>query len=338
MKEIYSVLPGVPDFDESKFRLGALCKRGHNWNNTGYSLRRSCKGGGCVECGRLHQANPKRQEQMAAWREANRVEQNEKARKRMNARYHDESLGVREYQRQWKQQRHATIGRETRSKGLNGLVVPPGCALDVPRARIARQLVADGQPLEWDVLAPLIDENLALEGGLKAAGQSPTVADLVSQEQEQYWKANPQSHAEHVKRQKRLYIRWKMLTDPEYVQYHRQKSKRRKLLLKERTALHIPGRVIDARHAEFDYSCAYCGFKPQNKLELETEHVIPIKQGGTHALGNLLPTCESCNDSKYTYAVEEWYRQQPFFSETRWRKICRVLGWSRSSVGQMALL
>jgi 5-methylcytosine-specific restriction endonuclease McrA len=170
------------------------------------------------------------------------------------------------------------------------------------------------------------------------AGQSQTVADLVSKEQWRYLKANPEAYAEHVKRQKRLYVRWKMLTDPSYVQYHRQKSKRRKLLIKKRTALHIPGKVIDARHAEFDYCCAYCGFKPQHKLKLETEHVIALKKGGTHALGNLLPTCESCNDSKYIYPVEEWYRSQPFFTETRWRKICRVLGWSRSSVGQMALL
>jgi len=42
--------------------------------------------------------------------------------------------------------------------------------------------------------------------------------------------------------------------------------------------------------------------------------------------------------SKFDHEVESWYRSQPFFSELRWRKICRVLNWDRSAVGQLALL
>ena len=44
------------EFDSEKFYLGSLCKRGHAWPGTAQSLRRSCKGGGCVDCEktRLH--------------------------------------------------------------------------------------------------------------------------------------------------------------------------------------------------------------------------------------------------------------------------------------------
>ncbi len=42
------------EFDKSKYYLGKLCRRGHNWNETGSSRRRKKKGkdkgGNCVEC------------------------------------------------------------------------------------------------------------------------------------------------------------------------------------------------------------------------------------------------------------------------------------------------
>jgi 5-methylcytosine-specific restriction endonuclease McrA len=41
-------------FDGDRFRLGVLCKREHDWRGTGQSLRRTCKGGGCVECEKFH--------------------------------------------------------------------------------------------------------------------------------------------------------------------------------------------------------------------------------------------------------------------------------------------
>ena len=68
------------------------------------------------------------------------------------------------------------------------------------------------------------------------------------------------------------------------------------------------------------------------------QHVIPISKGGTHAMGNIVPACQRCNYSKATKEAESWYRAQSTFCEKRWRKICRVLGWSRGAVGQLALL
>ena len=57
-------------FDGDRFRLGALCKRGHDWRSTGQSLRRSCKGGGCVECerARLKPSNPADQQRWTEYR------------------------------------------------------------------------------------------------------------------------------------------------------------------------------------------------------------------------------------------------------------------------------
>lgn len=40
-------------FDATRFRLGTLCKRGHDWNSTGQSLRRNKHKGACLECERI---------------------------------------------------------------------------------------------------------------------------------------------------------------------------------------------------------------------------------------------------------------------------------------------
>jgi hypothetical protein len=39
------------EFDEEKYYLGTLCMRGHDWNNTGASLRYNS--GPCIECGKV---------------------------------------------------------------------------------------------------------------------------------------------------------------------------------------------------------------------------------------------------------------------------------------------
>ena len=48
--------------------------------------------------------------------------------------------------------------------------------------------------------------------------------------------------------------------------------------------------------------CVYCG----SNQKITLDHVIPIKRGGTHSLGNLVPACQSCNSSKGTKTITEW--------------------------------
>jgi 5-methylcytosine-specific restriction endonuclease McrA len=153
-------------------------------------------------------------------------------------------------------------------------------------------------------------------------------------EQHRYWKENPEAKKEHDRQwgQAKWWLEYQ--TRPERRLYIRQKSKRRKALLREQTAHQIRPRELRARFVLFGNCCAYCGASG----DMEIEHVIAISKGGTHAMGNIVPACHDCNSSKRAKEPETWYRQQPFFTECRWRKICRVLGWQRSSVGQLALL
>ena len=56
--------------------------------------------------------------------------------------------------------------------------------------------------------------------------------------------------------------------------------------------------------AYFDNKCAYCGFA----YELVIEHAIPINRAslGEHRLGNLIPSCHSCNAKKHDKDYREF--------------------------------
>lgn len=61
-------------------------------------------------------------------------------------------------------------------------------------------------------------------------------------------------------------------------------------------------RLVDRYHG----LCAYCGLRPWK----HRDHVIPLKQGGRHAIGNLLPACASCNHSKKDKTITQWRQMQ----------------------------
>lgn len=72
----------------------------------------------------------------------------------------------------------------------------------------------------------------------------------------------------------------------------------------------------------FNYSCAYC---LEETSELQIEHIIPVSQGGGFTKQNIIPACPSCNMSKNTRHMENWYRKQDFFSQTQLEKIWELM-------------
>jgi hypothetical protein len=84
----------------------------------------------------------------------------------------------------------------------------------------------------------------------------------------------------------------------------------------------------DARYTLWRNRCAFCGVDakhPRNAGHdrLTVEHVLALTKNGLDQADNIMPACHSCNCSKSNAPVETWYRRQPFFTESRWRKICR---------------
>jgi 5-methylcytosine-specific restriction endonuclease McrA len=185
-------------------------------------------------------------------------------------------------------------------------------------------LTSSGKPLKRPAMqfAKLASpEQRRLWKAIRDAGQCPTVATLVMQEQRRYWVENPKAKAEHYRSRRRALWRARYQRNPDLRLYTREKSKRRKAKARGQTPLQIPVAAIKRRFAEFGNCCAYCSATGDMNLE----HVIPISQGGPHDIGNIIPACFSCNMNKGTKPMEQWYRQQPFFNEVRLQQIRRVM-------------
>lgn len=59
--------------------------------------------------------------------------------------------------------------------------------------------------------------------------------------------------------------------------------------------------------------CFYCG---ENKSRMTIDHIIPIKRGGTHSIGNLVSACGSCNSSKRDKFITEWKKTRKIQNAT----------------------
>ncbi|RKJ52289.1 HNH endonuclease, partial [Butyricicoccus sp. 1XD8-22] len=83
----------------------------------------------------------------------------------------------------------------------------------------------------------------------------------------------------------------------------------------------------------FSNKCAYCGLHVDDhftqwkggyrKIDLHKEHVV---HDGDNDLSNCIPACQSCNSSKSTYTIDEWYNEDnENFSKERLHKIHKWL-------------
>lgn len=71
--------------------------------------------------------------------------------------------------------------------------------------------------------------------------------------------------------------------------------KRKRLSQKERQ------KIYDKCHGH----CAYCGCDLEYK-DMQGDHMIPLYNGGTDTIDNMLPACRSCNHYKSTLTPEKF--------------------------------
>ncbi|NBK77313.1 HNH endonuclease [bacterium D16-76] len=51
--------------------------------------------------------------------------------------------------------------------------------------------------------------------------------------------------------------------------------------------------------------CAYCGTQIAFD-DMQVDHVVPLRKGGSDTMDNMLPACRSCNHYKSTLTVEQF--------------------------------
>ena len=83
-------------------------------------------------------------------------------------------------------------------------------------------------------------------------------------------------------------------------------------LLIELTPKLAKKRYRQSIYEAWDHKCGYCG-----DCATSLDHIIPRFRSGSSRRNNLIPACRRCNTNKASSKMEEWYRQQSYFSEDR---------------------
>jgi hypothetical protein len=74
---------------------------------------------------------------------------------------------------------------------------------------------------------------------------------------------------------------------------------------------------LEALCERFGWRCVGCG----QECPLGADHVVPLKKGGSNAIGNIQPMCGSCNSTKRAEIID--LRNRPFNGRdwySRWKR------------------
>ena len=147
-------------------------------------------------------------------------------------------------------------------------------------------------------------------------------------EQSKEWSNN---NVERVRANKR-----RIEETPERIQYHRERSVIKRLRgdhkrwaeknpekMKQYAKNHRNHDITDKEWEDclkvFGYKCCYCGISQEDARKRDNNrlHKDHKDNAGYNDLRNAIPACRSCNDKKWAFDMEEWFRQQSFFTEEK---------------------
>lgn len=113
-------------------------------------------------------------------------------------------------------------------------------------------------------------------------------------------------YAENAERIKSNVSAW-AANNPELVRASAVRSaSKRRTRMAGNGAFTVTARDLRRTLARFHNRCAYCDSPLTN---VEWDHVVPVARGGSHSVGNLVPSCMPCNRSKSDHLVTEWSRR-----------------------------
>ena len=84
----------------------------------------------------------------------------------------------------------------------------------------------------------------------------------------------------------------------------------------------------------FDFKCAYSGEKLNNKEVRTIDHIVALDNKGLNEIWNCVPMYRPYNTSKHTKDMEQWYRQQEYFSEECLEKIYQWIEYAYEKWGK----
>lgn len=296
------------DFDRDKLFIGSLCKRGHNWNCTGGSLR-TIKKRACVECGRIT---------VKQWKEDN-SDKYQELRKKYADRYNNLEE-TKEYKRQHykanaeryrenhrlqyiaNKEAHSAKGKEYYEKNRDNILE----YYKKYRAKNRHRLVQISKDYYAENKQVLLKQN----------------------------KEYREKNREVISERRKLY---RQSARAKFIK--RAADNRRKSNRSNNRSVSYSTEELKIHLDKFNQQCCYCG----TSLDLESrrswclDHFIPIAKGGSDCLNNLVPSCHHCNSSKQDRDPWEWYQRHPEFKKSRWAKLLKLINKTQATYNQMPL-
>lgn len=101
---------------------------------------------------------------------------------------------------------------------------------------------------------------------------------------------NPSSYGQASQ----VFARHWLYTHTEKFKRHRAEYDHRRYVLKKGSLIGHTEAEWEAKKAEFNSQCAYCGAG----IALTRDHVTALSQGGDDDIGNIVPACRQCNSRK----------------------------------------
>lgn len=281
-------------FDSSKFILGRICKKGHEFGSTGKSLRYRYTSGrytgrpkDCAKCIEI---------QRNQWKQDNYEQYLEK-----NRRYYCENRDLliekaRQYYQSHKKERIVYLAKwkeRLRTENLEHFLGIQRKYAKNYRTK-HREKVLEKRRARYQEKDRAYYEKRYLEN-----------REVLLARSKEWRKNNPEKHV--------------------------ARERRRRARKNNNHVASIDQNDLQCRIDDFFGKCAYC----QSAKFRDWDHFIPISKGGPESLGNLLPSCQRCNVRKHARDPKEWYESQSFYSKKQWIKILKVLGKTLKNYNQM---
>lgn len=163
---------------------------------------------------------------------------------------------------------------------------------------------------------------------------NPRCKECVAKASMKWERDNPRRHREIVRRrdsvewrkERKRIINRERAESGKYLEWQRNnKDKIREYRVRYGSKKHVISEDEWVRCKDyFDFSCAYCGMSETThrktfNQQLHKEHVV---HDGRDDIKNCVPSCKSCNGSKYNKPLNEWYNSSnPNYTRERYLKI-----------------
>ena len=306
-----------------KYRLGSLCKRGHEWKSTGKSLRNDSNS--CIECLRDTQKR-----------------HSAKSREKLLNRIPTEI--------------EALLGVDTRKYYLGKLT----CRHNYKESGFSLRRISNRQCKFCESERVKLDRKVNPEK-FSARGKSYYYKnkDKVLNRQKQYC-SDPSRYEEHKRKQREWQKKYR--SKPETIKKINEYREQRRTTINKWYRDYrktLAGKAVHAKAAhksrvkklgghhsgyaaeeivkrfeEMGNKCIYCG----SEDGLTVDHFISLSSGGSDTIGNIVPCCTWCNSSKSNQDPLSWYKKQSFFSAKNWKALLKKIGKTPQNYMQTTLL